>query len=329
MEKEVFKELCPKKNGRYINPHVKDQGFGFLDVFLWKCGWFHDPLEKKQTEKNFSYPTQIDTFDPGAPSVTWINHDTFLIKYAGVTLLTDPIWSNRCSPIPFLGPKRLHPPALSLESLPRIDFVLISHNHYDHLDKATVKSLFKTYPEIQWIVPQGLKRWFYKQGISKVIELSWWEQTHPIAPFPLKVTAVPAQHFSRRGFFDKNKTLWNGWIVEFDKSKTLYFTGDTGYNPIHFKEIGSRWPSIDLSLIPIGCYVPRKFMSSIHVDPDGSVAIHKDTGSKLSIGMHWKTFQLGDEKANQPPYDLYLALQKASLDPSSFRVLEPGYAINW
>lgn len=329
MEKEVFKELCPKKNGRYVNPHVKNAGFGLLDVLLWKLGWFHDPREQKQVPKEFVYPTMIDTFDPEKPWVVWINHDCFLIKYAGLNILTDPVWNKRCSPLSFIGPKRIHPPAIVLEELPRIDFVLISHNHYDHLEKSTVKKLFHDHPEIQWIIPQGLKRWFHQQGIVKVIELSWWEQCYPPSIFPLKITAVPAQHFSGRRLMDKNKSLWVGWIVEFNKSKTFYFAGDTGYNPIHFKEIGSRWREIDLSLIPIGCYIPRKFMSAIHVDPEQAVAIHKDVGSKLSIGMHWKTFQLGDEKHHQPPYDLYLALQKAALDPATFRALEPGYAINW
>jgi N-acyl-phosphatidylethanolamine-hydrolysing phospholipase D len=329
MEKDVFKKLCPKKNGRYVNPHIPDQGFGIWDAFLWKLGFFDDVCEQKQMEASFVYPQLIDTFDKDKPSVTWINHDSFLIKYAGIHLLTDPIWSKRCSPLSFMGPKRCHAPPMTIEELPRIDFVLISHNHYDHLDKPSVKKLFRAHPDIQWIVPQGLKHWFFKQGISKVIELSWWEQTHPSSPISLKVTAVPAQHYSRRGLWDKNKSLWVGWVIEFDKSKTLYFTGDTGYNPIHFKEIGNRWRAIDLSLIPIGCYVPRKFMSAVHVDPDEAVAIHQDTGSKLSIAMHWKTFQLGDEKLHQPPYDLYLALQKASLDPTTFRVLEPGYALNW
>ncbi len=329
MEKEVFKELCPKKNGRYINPHVADTGFGPLDVLLWKLGWFSDPAEQKHVPKNCIYPPIIDAFDPEKPSLTWINHDSFLIKYAGLHILTDPIWNKRCSPFPFMGPKRTHPPAMGLEELPRIDFVLISHNHYDHLEKSTVKKLFQANPEIQWIVPQGLKGWFYKQGISKVIELSWWEQCHPPSSIPIKVTAVPAQHFSGRRLGDKNKSLWVGFIVEFDKSKTLYFAGDTGYNPIHFKEIGNRWKNIDLSLIPIGCYIPRKFMSAIHIDPEQAVALHKEVGSKLSIGMHWKTFQLGDEKPHQPPYDLHLALQKSALDPATFRALEPGYAINW
>lgn len=329
MEKDVFKELCPKKKGRYYNPHTPDLGFGPLQAFLWKLGWFDDPLERKAQAHDFIYPQFIDTFDPDKPSVIWINHDTFLIKYKSVHVLTDPIWSKRCSPVSFAGPKRCHRPPLTLDQLPRIDFVLISHNHYDHLDKSTVKKLFAFYPDIQWIVPQGLKSWFYRLGITKVIELSWWEQAHPPSVIPIKVTAVPAQHFSCRKLWDKNKTLWAGWIVEFDKSKTLYFAGDTGYNPIHFKEIGNRWQKIDLSLIPIGCYVPRQFISSVHIDPDQAVAIHQDTGSCLSIGMHWKTFQLGDEHKTQPPHDLYLSLQKASLDPAVFRVLEPGYAINW
>jgi N-acyl-phosphatidylethanolamine-hydrolysing phospholipase D len=266
----------------------------------------------------------------------WINHSTFLIKVENVHILTDPIWSQRCSPVSFFGPKRRHPPALALKTLPKIDYVLISHNHYDHLDKKTVLELFALYPDITWLVPLGVQSWFTKLGISKVFEHTWWESrelSNPASSLKISITAVPAQHFSGRNTKDINSTLWVGWVVEFKKdnshSKRFYFVGDTGYNPYDFKKIGEHWQEMDLSLIPIGSYVPRKFMSPVHIEPFDAVRIHQEVKSKLSIGMHWKTFRLSDEPLNQPPYDLYLALQKEGIDPSHFLALEPGHEINW
>lgn len=269
--------------------------------------------------------------------VTWVNHSTFLIQIEGVHILTDPIWSDRCSPLKKLGPKRHHPPPFRISELPRIDYVLISHNHYDHLDKDSVLKLFKRFPEITWIVPMGVKAWFLKKGISKILELSWWDEfsiaskSHP--HLNLKVTAVPSQHFSGRRGYDLNQTLWVGWVVECERQKKplkrFYFVGDTGYNHYDFKKIGEKWGSMDLSLIPIGSYSPRKFMSPVHIDPQSAVQIHQEVGSHLSIGMHWKTFRLSDESPHQPPYDLFVSLQKRGIDPLSFLVLEPGHAINW
>lgn len=324
-----LKAGCPQKNGRYINPYSQGTMRSPLDAFLWKLGWFDDVLEKREAVPSFSYPSFLEPFDPAKPSVMWVNHSTFLIRFGDLSLLTDPIWNKRCSPLSFLGPQRHHAPGISLKDLPRIDYVLISHDHYDHLDKRSVIALYKKDPAIQWLVPQGVKKWFYAQGIHRVIEFSWWEEAVLSHPFPLKATFVPAQHFSGRKGFDLNKTLWGGWVFEFDKIKTVYFTGDTGYNPVQFKEIGAQWKSVDLSLIPIGCYVPRTFMSPVHIDPAEAVKIHRDVGSKFSLGMHWKTFLLGDEALDRPPYDLYQALQEEGIDLSSFRVIKPGQQINW
>lgn len=329
MDSEISSAICPKKNRRYINPHVGKLQSHPLHVFLWKLGWFDDPRELSGAPFEFKYPVFPDAFDPNLPSATWINHDTFLLSYKGRHILTDPIWSFRCSPVPFVGPKRFHPPSLELQSLPKIDCVIISHDHYDHLDKRTVKALHKLQPHIWWVVPHGVRKWMHRKNIKNVVELSWWEEHRFLGDIPFKVTAVPAQHFSGRGFFDVNKTLWMGAVIEFEKDKKVYFAGDTGYNPVHFKEIGAKWNGFDLSLLPIGSYIPRKFMSPVHADPHGSVLIHKEVRSKFSVGMHWKTFDLGDESLHQPPYDLFLALQKEGIDPKDFRVIEPGHALNW
>jgi N-acyl-phosphatidylethanolamine-hydrolysing phospholipase D len=310
---------------RFSNPHATGIRRSLLDVLLWKLGYYDDPHPQQPPPQNFEDPLPKRASNDNQPTALWINHSTFLLRVDGMHILTDPIWSERCSPFSFLGPIRRHAPPFALSELPKIDIVLISHNHYDHLDKKTVLALFARNPEIIWVVPKGVKKWFAKKGITQVVELGWWED----ALFPhFKVTAVPAQHFSGRTFYDLNRTLWAGFVVE-TPTRRFYFAGDTGYNEHDFKKVGEKWPKIDLSLIPIGSYVPRKFMAPVHIEPRDAVQIHKEVGSALSLAMHWKTFNLSDEPLHQPPYDLFLALQEKGLHPSSFLAPPPGYAIHW
>lgn len=326
--------VMQKIKNRFVNPHIKKIRRTLLDLLLWKVGYYDDPIYLPKKPDDFVYPMKSSQADLEKPSAMWINHSTFLLSVDGVNILTDPIWSKRCSPLLFFGPKRRHQPACAIEELPPIHYVLISHNHYDHLDEPTIDALFRLYPDIHWLVPLGVKKWFIKKGISQVEELSWWEMKNLELPsLKLKATAVPTQHFSGRSTLDLNQTLWVGWVLEFERknkeSKRLYFAGDTGYNPYDFKKIGKTWPHMDLSLIPIGSYIPRKFMAPVHIEPCDAVRIHKEVHSKLSIGMHWKTFCLSDEPLNQPPYDLFLSMQSEKLDPATFIVLEPGHVINW
>ena len=313
------------KQKRFTNPHIQDSKRNFWEVLRWRAGLYHEPIEPVPSE--FSYPYQVPLFNKMQPSAVWMGHCTFLLEIDSLTVLTDPIWSEYCSPVRIRGLRRLHEAPIALEDLPSIDVVLLSHNHYDHMDAATILALHHFHPQILWIVPSRLSSWFKKRGIEHVVELGWWEsQDHTF----YRVTAVPAQHFSGRGLWDQNKTHWNGYVFESKKSgKRFYFSGDTGYNPIGFKEIGQQWPYMDLSLIPIGTYVPRQFMGPVHCSPDDGVEIHQDVNSKFSLGMHWKTFCLSDEPANRPPYDLFLALQKKGLPPESFIPLEPGCFVNW
>lgn len=313
---------------KFFNPHIQDEKRSLKDVLLWRMGFFNDRSESVVCPTSFASPLVTDPIDPKKPTVTWINHSTFLIKMDGLHFLTDPIWSQRCSPFSFLGPKRRHDPPLKLSELKQVDHVLISHNHYDHLDKNTVKILHELYPNIQWWVPLGVKKWFTSLGITKVKELSWWESFDHDS---IRFTAVPTQHFSGRSFKDLDASLWSGFVVESlnPNGKRFYFVGDTGYNPFDFKEIGKKWLSMDLSLIPIGTYVPRKFMSPVHINPFEAVQIHKEVFSKKSIGMHWKTFRLSDEEEFRPAYDLVQALQKEKIRPTDFLALPPGYEINW
>lgn len=320
---------------KYINPFSDNNRRSILDVALWQLGVYNDKTMPPTPPREFLYPNPSEPLCLKTPQVTWVNHCTFFVSVDGVNMLTDPIWSDRCSPVRFLGPKRMHPPPIGLENLPRIDIIFISHNHYDHLDRKTIAYIAAKNPEITCVVPKGLSRWFRRIGIINIIELAWWEvETLTFGKgIELQVTSVPSQHFSGRGIFDKDKSLWSGFVVDIKRftgdAKRMYFVGDTGYNPIDFKAIGKAFGQMDLSLIPIGTYVPHKFMDPVHIDPIKATKIHMEVNSKLSVGMHWKTFRLSSEGEWQPPYDLYLALKDENIDPLTFRVLEPGQTINW
>jgi N-acyl-phosphatidylethanolamine-hydrolysing phospholipase D len=321
----------------FVNPHVKHTRRGIKDFLLWKIGYYDDEEKGQKTLSSFFWPAVLPPLQQDNPWAMWINHSTFLISVGGINILTDPIWSNRCSPCPFLGPKRRHPPGIALSQLPEIDLVLLSHDHYDHLDKKTVLALSRMFPHISWFVPKEVKKWFDRHKISSVYEFGWWEERELCLPAKKevkgKITAVPAQHFSGRGGFDVNSTLWLGWVLDVScgqsGGKRCYFVGDTGYNAFDFKRIKDQFSPIDLSLIPIGSYLPRAFMKTVHVSPTEAVRIHQEVGSKFSVGMHWKTFALSDEPMNLPPYDLYQTLLQEKIDPKEFIIAEPGHAFNW
>jgi len=323
-----------KKGRRFVNPHIDSTKRSLIDIALLQLGFYNDKKKQKKRPKDFQYPNSNRELRQGAPQVTWINHCTFLVKVGSLNVLTDPIWGERCSPLSFLGPKRRHIAPMALEDLPEIDIILISHDHYDHLCRDTVLKLQEKNPGITWVVPLGLRKRLEKLGMKHIIEMKWWEEAHfGVKGQEVLITSVPTQHFSGRGLFDKNKTLWTGYVVDFiqksKQEKRLYFVGDTGYNRKDFKRIGKEFGEMDLSLIPIGTYNPAKFMAPVHICPNKAAKIHDEVGSLLSVGMHWKTFRLSSEGLEQPPYDLYLALEKLGIDPKTFRVLEPGQTINW
>lgn len=205
---------------------------------------------------------------------------------------------------------------MTIQELPPIDFVVISHNHYDHLDHKAVKELGN---KPLWVVPQGHKSWFESCDISNFVELGWWDQ-YPIND-NVKVMALPCQHWSKRTAFDDFEALWASWAIV--GSKKVYFAGDTGYCDT-FKEIGREVGPFDLSFIPIGAYEPRDIMCPQHVDPDQSVQIHVDIQSKKSVGMHWGTFILTDEHILEPPQKLAQAMQQQGLPDDQFIVVKHG-----
>ena len=283
----------------------------------------------KPSVKRVSFP--IDSVDldflrenKTESTVTWIGHATFLLQHAGKNILTDPHFSDRASPFSFVSPKRTTPPAISIADLPKIDYVVISHDHYDHLDQTSVIALCQKQKDQcpLFFVPLKLGRWLSKRGINNWVELDWW-QSHLVDGW--KFTAVPTQHFSGRGL-KQNNTLWAGWVLENAQNsinKRFFFAGDTGYSN-DFKKIGEVFESIDVAMIPIGAYAPRWFMKEVHVTPEEAVRIHCDVESKLSVAMHWGAFVLTDEPMDQPPIELRRSLDKNGINPKAFIVPNHG-----
>ncbi len=248
-------------------------------------------------------------------SVTWIGHSSFLIQLGGHSILTDPVWSKKSGVGPF-GPTRLVPPGLRLIDLPPIDLVLISHNHYDHLDDVTIRWLGN---RPTYLVPARLGSWFQARGGTKVHECNWWEGVDALG---LHFDFVPTQHWSRRTPWDMNTTLWGGWILSDGRHK-LYFAGDSAYFS-GFKMIGERYPGIDVALMPIGAYEPRWFMQSAHVNPEEAGQAFLDVGARIIIPMHWGTFRLSTERMDEPPKRLAAWWEKQGLDPANNWTLAIG-----
>jgi L-ascorbate metabolism protein UlaG (beta-lactamase superfamily) len=230
------------------------------------------------------------------PSVTWIGHATLLVQAGGVAVLTDPVFSSRIGGLV----KRLAPPGVALEHLPPLDAVVVSHNHRDHLDEPSVRALG---PGTQFVVPMGLGEWFRTRGLSRVIELEWWQTTEIGSA---RITLVPAQHWSQRTISDMNETLWGGYVIEAGGTR-FFFAGDTGY-PAAFAEVGRRMPGIDYALLPIGAYEPRWFMGPQHLSPEDAAQAFRDLGAHFLVPMHWATFALTDEPLDEPPRLLQKAM---------------------
>jgi L-ascorbate metabolism protein UlaG (beta-lactamase superfamily) len=305
---------------KFINPEGI-RASGFLDLIKWML-----------TRERGEWPEVTDAFIGPPPAkklpvdqirITFINHATTLIQMNGFNILTDPIWSERASPFQWIGPKRVRPPGINFEDLPPIDLVLISHNHYDHLDENTLKMLEENHRPL-YVVPLGVGQFLKNRDIDKIIELDW-EQSVEVFP-EMTLISVPAIHFSGRGFNDRDATLWCGYVIRGIAGK-VYFAGDSGYGEI-FKEIGRKYGPFQASLIPIGAYRPEWFMSPIHVSPAEAVKIHQDVDSEKSVAIHYGTFPLADEGLGDAIKDLERAKIDSHLENDEFIVLKEGTYID-
>ncbi len=267
------------------------------------------------------------------PAVTWIGHATSLVQMSGISLLTDPIFSLRASPFSFAGPRRHQPPGVALPDLPHIDLVVVSHNHYDHLDLPSVKTLSEQNGgSALFVVPLGVAEWFRKHGVENVVELDWWQSHSMQSPRgEVEVMLVPAQHWSARGLGDRMMTLWGGFAI-FANDMHLFFAGDTGYSrdfldmraKFEDRQSPARGGGFDLALLPIGAYEPRWFMQTQHVNVAEAVKIHADLGAKRSMGVHWGTFELTDEPLDEPPRVLAKHTADVGLSTDDFFTLAVG-----
>lgn len=259
----------------------------------------------------------------GGLTVTWIGHATALVRLGGRTVLTDPMFGSRASPVRFAGPRRRVPPGVPLAELPPIHTVLLSHNHYDHLDAPSVRRIARRWPAADWHVPLRLAPLVRALGVRQVVEQDWWEEE---ASGPLVVTATPAQHFSARTPFDRDRTLWCGWVIAAGERR-VFFAGDTGYHPA-FGEIARRLGPFDVALLPIGAYEPRWFMRPAHMNPEEAVRAFGDlrhaAAVRVLVPVHWGTFQLTDEPIDEPPRRARAAWQAAALPPDALWLLRHG-----
>ena len=258
---------------------------------------------------------------PDEVVVTFIGHATFLIQVGTTNVLIDPVYYRRAGPVPFAGPRRVRAPGVRFDDLPPISLVLLSHNHYDHCDLGTLRLLERRFhPPV--VTPLGNGRLLGSAGIRRVEEIDWWG-TASAAPLP--ITLTPAQHFSARGPFDRNRALWGGFLIEAGGLRILH-AGDSGYGP-HFREIGARLGPIDLALLPIGAYEPRWFMKDIHMNPAEAVQAHLDLTARRSIAMHFGTFQLTPEGIDEPVRELAKAVRERDVPAERFRAVEVGEAV--
>jgi len=298
---------------RFYNPN-SPQAPGWLDALRWKLTTRGERSPRFVSDVLQSVPPRL--VEGAELRATLVNHSTVLLQQRTSHILTDPIWSQHASPFSWIGPRRRRSPGVRLEDLPRIDIVLISHNHFDHLDLQTLRWLAARGDAV-FIVPLGVARLLRSEQIGPVYELDWGAAKQMNTA---TVHCVPALHFSSRGIFDRNKTLWCGYVIQ-SQNRAIYFAGDTAFGD-HFAQIRQRFGPPRLALLPIGAYEPRWFMSPIHMDPPEAVRAHEILGSRTSIAIHHGTFQLADDGLDTPKRRL-----AASSKPDSFLVLENGQSM--
>jgi N-acyl-phosphatidylethanolamine-hydrolysing phospholipase D len=313
----------------FHNPWPDSEPHGWRDVLRLLAG--RRSADRAATPRRGTFPvaTPALAYPRAGPvdlSATWIGHSSVLLQLGDLNVLTDPVFSQRAFPVQWLGPRRVMDPGLPIDALPPIDLVVLSHNHYDHLDRPAVKRIAAAHPEAQWVVPLGLAAYIRPWGVRAIAELNWWQQVEVKG---VRITATPARHFSGRGLRDRNRSLWCGFALE-QNGKRVFYAGDTAYHPA-FGAIGSRCGPFDFVMIPIGAYEPRWFMRIVHVDPDEAVQIYQDLVAPhrhqplpVMLGIHWGTFRLTDEPMDEPPRRTTARWRAAGLDEDRLWIARCG-----
>jgi L-ascorbate metabolism protein UlaG (beta-lactamase superfamily) len=300
------------RDGRYFNPGGEEVR-GLRDVLKWKLATRPQRSPRMIPVLPSVPPESVELLKL---SITMVNHSTVLIQTSGTNFLTDPIWSTHCSPVPFAGPRRHRMPGVEFDNLPSIDTVLLSHNHYDHLDLPTLRRLAKR-GVARFVAPLGVAAFLKQHGIGPVRELDWG---HSIGLDRSLIHAAPAFHFSGRGLFDRNRTLWCSYVIDTSGGR-VFFAGDTAFGP-HFQWIREQFGEPRVALLPIGAYQPRWFMKPVHMDPEEAIAAHHFLGAKTSVAIHHGTFQLADDAVDTARERLL-----ACAPPDSFLILDNGQSV--
>jgi N-acyl-phosphatidylethanolamine-hydrolysing phospholipase D len=310
---------APRDGGRFVNLVGSRPQPGLADwfPFLLRKGWT-TLVRRDGAAKRVAYDADALTHNP---SVTWIGHATLLVRMDGVTFITDPMFSERASPVSFAGPQRLVEPGVPLEALPPLDFATLSHDHYDHTDVASVAALAAR--GVPFFVPLGLGDLVREVGGSAT-ELDWWQEARVGR---VRIVCVPAQHFSGRSLSDGNRRLWAGWVVA-GPTRRFYHAGDTGYFD-GFRDIGNRLGPFDLAAVPIGAYAPASIMQFVHMNPEEAIQAAIDLRATTAVGMHYGTFDLTDEAPDEPPRRFHAEASRRALEPVAAWTLDVGETRDW